>query len=816
MATADKIKGQELATHNKMPKIKEYFTQKELSTLIGGDPDQWALIITKELIDNSLDEAEVMQEHPVVDIDIDTDGTLTIQDNGPGLPGYVVEGVLDYQGGRISNKNGKIAPTRGQLGNALKCLFGVPAVLNGSTYVEVESMGIHHDINIKFGISGIPEFQHVQSGIKIQNGCFFKVHKLFQSRLGEKDLDGETVDCIYEILDLVKLFAVINTHATFNFTNPFHPYIFNGPFKSNHWTHDKKAVLQWFDKSQFKEYMDLIHQSNGNIDLNNFLGLFRGLSRADKRKPIFESLELESSCIEPFMKEPKNMWNLQLAIIGQEATVKPKYMGFMTKSVSQFACKLWGQGEAVHRNKKGVTKNNRPFSVDVLYEQTENDQLILDICLNNSVLIDCHAQDIRGMLWKYEIVWSSSISILIHIRTPFINFTTKGKNQFPVDENIMVEIESIIKTVSMPWVKQVKAQDRKDAIAEQRAIDAENVKDEKPKDVTPSVLPMPSDIMGMKAFADKLIKIQASLTSKKGTRGWCYILEDPDMGIGLSKNDFNTAQNRISECRKMGLLPFYFIATDENRKALCGDHDKDDRTPTAFCDSVLNSISSKYLSYHPVNLHDFIDYSLVVAVEKIDLVELFKPVCERFHIPLYNAKGWSDLNSRGHTLEHFKAMHDKGKKCILLYCGDYDIGGLKISNKFKKNLMDLKDAFDFDPSFVTVERFGLNPEFIEKANLSWIMNLDTKYKNPDTKKAIPLDNPSHPQHNTKDVQWWLKNVGVRKCEANSLVVREEAGQKLLEDTILKYIKPEQIDGYEQALNLEQAKVREIIQQRFAA
>ena len=170
-------------------------------------------------------------------------------------------------------------------------------------------------------------------------------------------------------------------------------------------------------------------------------------------------------------------------------------------------------------------------------------------------------------------------------------------------------------------------------------------------------------------------------------------------------------------------------------------------------------------------------------------------------------------------MNHFKTMHDIGKKCVLLYCGDYDVGGLKISDTLKKNLMDLKKSVGFDPSFITVERFGLNPEFIEKANLSWIMNLDTKYKidDPeDSKKkiAIPLDNPLHPQHYTKDVQWWLENVGVRKCEANSLVVREEAGRKLLEDTILKYIKPEQITEYKEALSIEQEKVRELMKDKF--
>ena len=66
-------------------------------------------------------------------------------------------------------------------------------------------------------------------------------------------------------------------------------------------------------------------------------------------------------------------------------------------------------------------------------------------------------------------------------------------------------------------------------------------------------------------------------------------------------------------------------------------------------------------------------------VEKIDLKSLFEPICKRYHIPLTNARGWSDIHSRAAMMKRFTEWENKGKQCVLLYCGDHDPGGLNIS-----------------------------------------------------------------------------------------------------------------------------------------
>jgi len=422
------------------------------------------------------------------------------------------------------------------------------------------------------------------------------------------------------------------------------------------------------------------------------------------------------------------------------------------------------------------------------------------ICLNNSVLIDGEISKFDRILDDAKIDWDDPIRILIHISTPYIQFHTKGKNSISLDPNIFTALEKKLKAAAKEWTQ----------IKKKRLKGKRTLPKEEPIDVPrkKEVLPAPSDTVGLKAFADTLKALQSEIDFKAGARGWCYILEDH---IGLSKSDFSKAESRLSQCRKNGLLPWGFTAADSNRQMICGDHDIDNRSPDGFFSDLLDSMQSKYLSYHPINLHDFIDISVAVAVEKIELVELFRPICERFHVPMFNCKGWSDINSRCNLLIYFKKMEKKGKQCRLLYCGDHDPGGLNISNTMKLNLKQLEKAVGFSSDFVKVERFGLNYDFIQKYGLSWIENLDTS-----NSQTSSLDDPNHADHKKAYVQDYIKEYGVRKCEANALVVRHEAGRKLLTDTLLKYIKPEQISKYEQALSAEQVKVRELLKDKFAA
>lgn len=90
----------------------------------------WPLVLLKELSDNALDACESSGVLPQITISIEDDA-FTVTDNGPGLPARIIKRALDYTV-RISDKRHYVAPTRGQLGNALKLVFAAAYVATGT------------------------------------------------------------------------------------------------------------------------------------------------------------------------------------------------------------------------------------------------------------------------------------------------------------------------------------------------------------------------------------------------------------------------------------------------------------------------------------------------------------------------------------------------------------------------------------------------------------------------------------------------------------------------------------------------------------
>jgi hypothetical protein len=300
------------------------------------------------------------------------------------------------------------------------------------------------------------------------------------------------------------------------------------------------------------------------------------------------------------------------------------------------------------------------------------------------------------------------------------------------------------------------------------------------------------------SFCLALKEIQSSLEFQVSSRGWCYLLEE----YGLSKGDFDKAQKLINDCRKSGKLPLDICAEDNGRIAEGIDEIDSDIEYYAsdWVDYVRYKLST---TYNPYYFSDFQDYYLELVVEKIDLKGIFRPVCEEFHIPFANCKGWDDMNSRAAMMRRFQAWESNGKQCVLLYCGDHDPGGFHISDKIKKNLTDLRNAVGWSPDHLIIDRFGLNYDFIQKNNLTWIDNLETSSKE-------RLDNPNHNDFKKDYVQNYLKQFGVRKVEANALVTRVEEGRRLFKDAVLKYINLDGIDSYNEATKEARSRLQEVI------
>lgn len=280
----------------------------------------------------------------------------------------------------------------------------------------------------------------------------------------------------------------------------------------------------------------------------------------------------------------------------------------------------------------------------------------------------------------------------------------------------------------------------------------------------------------MELFAEGILKIQSTLDFKVSSRGWAYILENE--GI-ITKGQFDTIQTLVNECRKTGLLPIDICIEDANR-GYDNLENLDTDNIDSYFDNLRNRIKNTLDGYTPFSFWEDKEYYIEMWVEKIDLKSLFQPICEKYFIPLANAKGWPDINMRYQVMKRFKKHEREGRQCVLLYCGDHDPAGLAINENIRNMLGEVSGQARWLPDNLIINRFGLNYDFIMDNNLSWIDNLETGGKK-------DLSNPKHPDHGKPYVQEYLSKYGARKCEANALVTRPAAGRELCEKAINTFI-----------------------------
>jgi hypothetical protein len=288
----------------------------------------------------------------------------------------------------------------------------------------------------------------------------------------------------------------------------------------------------------------------------------------------------------------------------------------------------------------------------------------------------------------------------------------------------------------------------------------------------------------LEEFANLMIELSDVIGEKISARGWCYIMEGKRY---INKDQFDKVEEAINRCRREGLLPVDFVAEEKARMFENVEIPTEDKgSDMAY---VLDWMLRDVLNGHKYYIPDWWDgekYYIQMVVEKVDLVTFFQPVCKEYHIPIANAKGWSSILQRAEYARRFKEAEEKGLQCVLLYCGDHDPDGLRISDTLRNNLEQVKDirwddaVEGYDPTNLEIHRFGLNYDFILRNRYTWIDNLITG-------SGKNLASPLHRNYKLAYVQAYLKKIGIRKCEANAIVTTPDIAKALVRDEIERWL-----------------------------
>ena len=226
-------------------------------------------------------------------------------------------------------------------------------------------------------------------------------------------------------------------------------------------------------------------------------------------------------------------------------------------------------------------------------------------------------------------------------------------------------------------------------------------------------------------FAHEILAIDAQKTRqiKVSARGWAYALE----GLGkITKGEFDSCENAITNCRKLGFLPLDFCKEDQDEtRRFSGIRQA--VNPASSLIEILDGIDGfrRTLAESATDFWNNEKFYVMMCVEKGDIKALFEPICREYHVPIVSSKGWAIIQNRGDIATLAKKAEKRNLTPVLLLFYDLDPAGDHISDFFRKNLKDLERGTHWNPENLEIDRFGLNKEDVEKYGLMWIDNLLT-------------------------------------------------------------------------------------------
>jgi DNA topoisomerase VI subunit B len=462
-------------------RVMEFFTDKELSMQIGINRQYWLLALLKEMVDNGLDACESAGILPEITIDV-TDCYLEVRDNGLGLPDDVIKKSLDYMI-RITDKALYISPCRGQLGNALKCLYAVPFVLNGERgLVEIESSGKLHRIEITLDrIKQQPIIKHAvtEGSDFVKNGTLIRIFEQAKKYLTQPE-NGNSYISNAELL--LNAYILFNPHSIFQITA-------NGQTIRNQRTSDyiKKWVpgnptsSYWYSPEKLLSlivgYVSLEDNGVPAKTVGDFVSEFRWLSGSKKRKEVTDILHMQRTYLHDLVQQDGDIdinavTRILVAMNYNSAPVKPDLLGDIGKD--HFLEKMpYASRESIRYKKAtGTTEDSLPYVIEVAFGIKTGDYQEAGstiICgLNFAPCFSIPIEKLHNILNEAEIDTHDPAVVAVHITCPRFDFTDKGKSKLQLPNEIVDDLKSAIETITKDFTKAKRHANRQGRLRERQ------------------------------------------------------------------------------------------------------------------------------------------------------------------------------------------------------------------------------------------------------------------------------------------------------------------------------------------------------------
>lgn len=159
--------------------------------------------------------------------------------------------------------------------------------------------------------------------------------------------------------------------------------------------------------------------------------------------------------------------------------------------------------------------------------------------------------------------------------------------------------------------------------------------------------------------------------------------------------------------RWAGIIPFKTFSDLD--RAMVGKTEAEITDVDSSVENAKEQIQM-WIKYYSKNRWENQPIYTELFIEKKALQNVFQGICSQYSVGLGCCKGYPSLTFLYETSLRLKAQQDLGKKCVILYFGDYDPSGEDIPRSIEENLRRM--GCD-----VEIRRFALFRSQVEEWNL---------------------------------------------------------------------------------------------------
>jgi DNA topoisomerase VI subunit B len=725
-------------------RLAEFCGEKELTAQTGHTPDEWPLVIAKELIDNALDACEEAEIAPEISIEVSAArGEIVIADNGPGLPSATLGGVLDYTV-RISSREAYVSPSRGQQGNALKCIIAMPFALDGTRGTTViESQGQAHRILFEMDpVRREPKVLRDIASSDVQNGTRITVR-------WPETACHLLEDAKRRFVQMVSDFTTFNPHLTIRGCWNNEKFLDFPPTDPGwrKWRTCDPTSAHWYGVEQFERYLaahlgrDEDHGRTGRR-VRDFISELRGLARSGKQKLVLAETETSGVALATFFAGGRSaITSLLNSCQGHTKPVKPEDLGLIgADHLLKDCCAVGAAPESFKYCKQlGTTHQGLPYAIETAFaycpEGSDKRRLITGV--NFSVGIGSPFErlgplyGLASVAARQHVNHDDPVVLVLHYTCPRVDFADRGKGTLALPREVADEIIGLVETVAKDWTKQRRAELRSaaaEANRRERLLKEQRRPEKKgppqPTGVLAHIICRAADEQGVSidAFAvlspandpytawrrrreaewfARLFDRFVAAGAAKHLRGFFYLLvSSPDRITAPDGKPFindykhwQALQSASKAARWLGLVPFERIIDERNAPPeiyvpgmtpISTSVDPGtgcEMPPTA--EAALPCLRLE--GFGGRQTHRIIFYG-----EKSSLSVVLRPIAEKIGAEMILVTGES---SDSHIAGMARRASEDGRPAVVFYFSDFDPSGHQMPISVARKLQALRDLY---------------------------------------------------------------------------------------------------------------------------